>query len=74
MPWVDEIKPLGNVLESNNSMKRDIAVKRGKFIGKLNSLSQESYFASPEVFTRILNMLKVSMGVGYGTYFQMTVT
>ena len=54
--WVDKIKHLGNVLESNNSMKRDIAVKRGKFIGKLNSLSQESYFASPEVFTRILNI------------------
>ena len=48
MPWVDEIKHLGNVLESNNSMKRDIAVKRGKFIGKLNSLSQESYSFSEE--------------------------
>ena len=56
LPWVDEIKHLGNVLESSNSMKRDISVKRGKFIGKLNSLSQEFYFVSPEVFTRILNI------------------
>ena len=56
LPWVDEIKHLGNILEYNNSMKRDIAVKRGKFIGKLNSLSQEFFFASPEIFTKILNI------------------
>ena len=27
LPWVNEIKHLGNLLESNNSMKRDITVK-----------------------------------------------
>ena len=38
LPWVNEIKYLGNTLQSDNSMKRDIAIKRGKFIGKINSL------------------------------------
>ena len=36
-------------------MKHDIAVKRGKFIGKLNSLLQEFHFAEPEVFMKLLN-------------------
>ena len=60
LPWVPEIKHLGNLLESNNSMKRDITVKRGKFIGKINALSQEFFFASPEVFMKILNIYTVS--------------
>ena len=34
LPWVDEVKHLGNILQCNNSMKRDVTVKRGKFIGK----------------------------------------
>ena len=54
LPWVAEVKHLGNLLECNNSMKRDLTVKRGKFIGKLNSLSQEFYFASPDTFIKIL--------------------
>ena len=48
LPRVKEVKHLGNLLECNNSMKRDISVKRGKFIGKLNSLSQEFFFTSPD--------------------------
>ena len=40
LPWVTEIKHLGNILESNNSMKKDCLAKRGKFIGKVNSLLQ----------------------------------
>ena len=60
LPWVPEIKHLGNLLESNNSMKRDVTVKRGKFIGKINALSQEFFFSSPEVFMRILNIYTVS--------------
>ena len=42
-------------------MRRDITVKRGKFIGKLNSLSQEFHFASPAIFTtKLLNIYAVS--------------
>ena len=41
-------------------MKRDIAIKRGKFIGKLNSQSQEFYYTSSEVFMPILNIYAVS--------------
>ena len=36
LPWVTEVKHLGNTLESDNSMKMDCAVKRGVFIGKVN--------------------------------------
>ena len=60
LPWVPERKHLGNILQCNNSMTRDIAVKRGKFIGKLNSLSQEFHYASPDVYMRILNIYAIS--------------
>ena len=60
LPWVDEIKHLGNILEYNNSMKRDISVKRGKFIGKLNSLSQEFFYTNPSTYIKILNIYAVS--------------
>ena len=46
LPWVGEIKHLGNILECDNSMKRDVTVKRGRLIGKINSLSQEFFFVS----------------------------
>ena len=36
LPWVEKVLHLGNMLESDNSMKSDIALKRGKFIGKIN--------------------------------------
>ena len=60
LPWVPELKYLGNILECSNSMTRDIAVKRGKFIGKVNSLSQEFHYASPDVFMKMLNIYAVS--------------
>ena len=60
LPWVDEVKHLGNILEFNNSMKRDISVKRGKFIGKLNSLSQEFFYTNPATYIKILNIYAVS--------------
>ena len=53
-----ECKHLGNLLESKNSMKRDITVKRGKFIGQINSLSQEFFYVS--TFMNILNIYTVS--------------
>ena len=60
LPWVEEVKHLGNILECNNSMKKDISVKRGQFIGKLNSMSQEFFFTSPDTFIKILNIYAVS--------------
>ena len=41
LPWVDSLKHLGHILEKDNSMRLDIAQKRGMFIGKANSLLQE---------------------------------
>ena len=60
LPWVEEVKHLGNVLESDNSMARDITIKRAKLIGKLNSLSQEFHYVSPQVFMKIINIYAVS--------------
>ena len=60
LPWVDEVKHQGNILENDNSMKRDIAIKRGKFIGKVNSLLQEFHYVSPTMFMTLLNIYAVS--------------
>ena len=49
LPWVGQVKHLGNTLQSDNSMKVDMSIKRGKFIGKVNSLLQEFHFADPAV-------------------------
>ena len=64
LPWVTEVKHLGNILQCNNSMKRDVAVKRGKFIGKVNSLLQEFYYADPAV---VIKLLKVYCTSFYGS-------
>ena len=40
LPWVTQVKHLGHMLQSDNSMKVDVAQKRGAFIGKMNSLLQ----------------------------------
>ena len=42
--YVEKLNHLGNMKESDNSMKIDISMKRAKFIGKVNSLNQEFYF------------------------------
>ena len=60
LPWVESIKHLGNVLEADNSMKKDCSIKRATFIGKLNSLIQEFYFAAPEVIVKIVNIYATS--------------
>ena len=54
LPWVDRVKHLGNILESDNSMRADCLAKRGKFIGKVNSLLQEFSFVESSVMVRIL--------------------
>ena len=60
LSWVEEVKHLGNILESSNSMKRDLAIKKGRFIGKVNSLAQEFHYVTPDNFMKILNIYGVS--------------
>ena len=54
------LKHLGNTLQSDNSMKVDMSLKRGRFIGKVNSLLQEFHFVDPAVKVRILNIFTTS--------------
>ena len=60
LPWVDHVKHLGNILEQNNSMKMDCVMKRGQFIGKVNSLLQEFNFVDPSVMMKLLNIYATS--------------
>ena len=60
LPWVGQLKHLGNVLESVNSMKVDCAIKRGRFVGKVNSLLQEFHYVESSVFIKILNIYTTS--------------
>ena len=60
LPWVQQVKHLGNVMQCDNSMKIDCTLKRGKFIGKVNSLLQEFYFADPKVKMRLMNIFAAS--------------
>ena len=60
LPWVSSVKHLGNTLQCNNTMQMDCALKRGKFIGKLNALSQEFHYVRPDIYVRILNLFTTS--------------
>ena len=60
LPWVQQLKHLGNVLQSDNSMKVDCSVKCGKFIGKINSLMQEFSYTDPKVKIKIFNIFATS--------------
>ena len=60
LPWIREVKHPGNILECDSSMVRDIPIKRGNFIWKLIFISQEFFYASPNVFLKILNIYAVS--------------
>ena len=60
LPWVEDLKHLGNSLQSDNSMKIDISVKRAKFIGKVHSLNQEFYFCNPNVVMNLYNIYNCS--------------
>ena len=60
LPWVQQVKHLGNVLQCDNSMKIDCTLKRGKFIGKMNSLLQEFCYVDPKVKIKIFNIFATS--------------
>ena len=61
LPWVDQVKHLGHVLQSDNSMKIDMAQKRGVFIGKMNSLLQEFHFATPDTLIKLMNIYATTL-------------
>ena len=56
LPWVKKVTHLGNVLEEDNSMKMDLALKRGKFIGKVNSLLQEFHYVDSGMLMTLVNV------------------
>ena len=55
LPWVSQVKHLGNTLQNDNSMSLDVLQKRGKYIGKVNSLLQEFHFSEPSIVTKLIN-------------------
>ena len=67
LPWVNQLKHLGNTLQNDNSMSKDVLQKRGKFIGKINSLLQEFHFADPVILTKLVNIYATSF-YGSGTW------
>ena len=75
LPWVNEVKHLGNTLENNNSMQRDMSKKKGQFIGKVNSMLQEFHYVHPKVFMKLINVyiLLAFLVVTYGIYSLLTV-
>ena len=56
LPFVNDLKHLGNVLQSDNSMTIDCNKKRAIFISKIHSLNQEFYFNSPDVILKLYNI------------------
>lgn len=60
LPWVSQVKHLGNLLQSDNSMSIDVLQKRGKYIGKVNSLLQEFHYAKPDILTKLINIYATS--------------
>ena len=61
LPWVKQVKHLGHTLQSDNSMRTDVAQKRGAYIGKINSLLQEFHSVTPEVFLKLMNTYALSI-------------
>ena len=61
LPWVTQVKHLGHMLQSDNSMRIDIAQKRGAFIGKINSLLQEFHHVKPDMFLKLMNTYATSL-------------
>ena len=55
LPWVEKVNHLGCILEQDNSMKMDIAAKRGQFIGKINSLLQEFHFVDSTTLIKLVD-------------------
>ena len=61
LPWVNSVKHLGNTIQSDNSMKIDLSLKRGAFIGKVNSILQEFPFLNPQLLIKLINTFALSL-------------
>ena len=54
LPWVSNVKHLGNMVENKlNGQRKDITIKRARYIDKNNELLQEFYFAHPETLVKV---------------------
>ena len=60
MPYVNTFAYPGNSLSCDNSMTKDISIKRAKFISKVHSMNQEFYFADPMTMVRLYNIYACS--------------
>ena len=60
LPWVDDVNHLGNLLQFDNSFKKDCLTKRGKFISKVHTLMQEFHFVSSEVMLKLIKIYTTS--------------
>ena len=53
---MNDLKHLGNIVQSDNSMTKETSVKRAQFIGKVHSFNQEFDLYSSDV---VLNFYKI---------------
>ena len=60
LPWVSQIKHLGNILDQANNFKQDLAIKKGQFIAKVNSILQEFYYLSYATIVQLINIYAIS--------------
>ena len=60
LPWVSQIKHLGNILDRANNFRQDLAVKKGQFIGKVNSMLQEFYYLDYATLVQLINIYATS--------------
>ena len=56
LPYVTEIKHLGNTLQSNGSMSKNVSCKRAKFISKIHSLNQEFHYANASTVLKLYDI------------------
>ena len=68
LPWVTQVKHLGHTLQSDNTMKVDMAIKRGAFIGKANCLLQEFHTVPYEFFLNTWNILSTDCERLYSSF------
>ena len=61
LPWVSQVNHLGHILQTDNSMKIDINMKRSAFIGKVNSILQEFHYANSEVLMKLVSAFTCNM-------------
>ena len=64
LPWCDSYKHLGHMLYKDGSLKKDVDLKKGSFIGKFHELRQELKCPYPVVF---MNLIVIYMSHFYGS-------